>query len=132
MMWEGPEYYGLTVEPVLSSSDSYAAIDAKGYATSQFTAIMDAAKVRLIEALEQGKLVFAVFDCHQRAYGSYPAIRNANVFTSGGHFLAIVGISPDRTKVYLSDPASKRRTGMEWDIDQIFTAVAGGLYAVSK
>ena len=132
IMWEGPEYYGLTVEPVLSNDDSYDAIDTDGYATSQSTAIMDAAKVKLIEALEQGKLVFGVFDCHQRAYGSYPAIRNAEVFTTGGHFFAIVGISEDRTKVYISDPGSKQRTGMEWDIDQIFTAVAGGLYAVSK
>ena len=132
IMWEGPEYYGLTVEPVLSNDDSYDAIDTDGYATSQFTAIMDAAKVKLIEALEQGKLVFGVFDCHQRAYGSYPAIRNADVFTTGGHFFAIVGISEDRTKVYISDPGSKQRTGMEWDIDQIFTAVTRGLYAVSK
>ena len=132
IMWEGPEYYGLTVEPVLSNDDSYDAIDNDGYATSQFTAIMDAAKVKLIEALEQGKLVFGVFDCHQRAYGSYPAIRNADVFTTGGHFFAIVGISEDRTKVYISDPGSKQRTGMEWDIDQIFTAVTRGLYAVSK
>ena len=69
-MWEGPEYYGLTVEPVLSNDDTYDAIDTDGYATSQFTAIMDAAKVKLIEALEQGKLVFGVFDCHRRAYGS--------------------------------------------------------------
>lgn len=132
IMWEGPEYYGLKVEPVLSNADSYDAIDTNGYAKANFTPIMDAAKERMITALEEGKLIFGIFDSHQRAYGSYPEIRNANVFTTGGHFFAIVGISEDRTKVYLSDPGSKRRTGMEWDIDQIFTAVTRGLFAVSK
>ena len=132
IMWQGPAYYGLKVEPVLSNDDSWRAIDSNKYATAEFTAIMDDAKAKLIEALASNKIVFGVFDSHQRAYGAYPDVRNANVFTTGGHFLAIVGISPDHTKVYLSDPGSRARTEKEWDIDQILTGVSRGLYAVSK
>lgn len=136
IMWEGPAYYGLKSEAVLSNEDSYKAVyktdDGEWYAKESYKEIMDEAKVKLIDALASNKLVFGVFGHTQFEYGAYSYTPHANVFTTGGHFLAIVGISPDHTKVYISDPANRARTEKEWDIDQVLANVTRGLYAISK
>lgn len=63
-------------------------------------------KSKLIEALQNGKLVIAIMD--------------QGHFTRGGHFIVLCGIT-DAGKVIVADCASYERSQKEWNVD-IFTA----------
>ena len=77
----------------------------------------------LTEHLSSGKLVVVIM-----AKGH---------FTDGGHFIVLRGISPNG-KVLVADPASRKRSNMEWDMSIILneargTASAGGpFWSISK
>jgi hypothetical protein len=47
------------------------------------------------------------------------AIMSKGHFTNGGHFIVLRGVTKDN-KILVNDPASKKRTGMEWDKKIIF------------
>ena len=63
---------------------------------------------KLVEALQQGKLVIAIM--------------SKGHFTSSGHFIVMRGVTEDG-KILVADPASVKRSNKEWDL-RIITSEA--------
>lgn len=74
---EGGAHYGLTVTGIGADSK------------------------RLVEALQEGKLVVAIM--------------SKGHFTSSGHFIVLRGVTEDG-KVLVADPASVKRSGQKWEL----------------
>lgn len=56
---------------------------------------------KLVEALQEGKLVIAIM--------------SKGHFTSGGHFIVLRGVTEDG-KILVADPASVKRSNKDWDL----------------
>ena len=70
---------------------------------------------KIVDALSNGKLVVAIM--------------TKGHFTNSGHFIVLRGVKDG--KILVADPASRDRSGMEWDLPLILNeasthAAAGG------